>query len=204
VCNNTDRIKMELKIFELIVTLVIGACIIAVLASVLINFLNANKTGIKREQKSIVATGTMMGFFITYYAVLRFQITMIEFNNLYFRIPAIVICLLIMVLGAYVNITGRLKLGKNWSDHIKIYKNQSLIRTGVYKHIRHPLYASLIWMFYAGSIIFMNPLAFVLNTFIFVPFMYYRAKQEEALLQKTFKEYSSYKNNTWMFFPKVI
>ncbi|MGK0469242.1 MAG: protein-S-isoprenylcysteine O-methyltransferase Ste14, partial [Clostridium sp.] len=41
-------------------------------------------------------------------------------------------------------------------------------------------------------------------TFIFIPFMYYRAKQEETLLIQTFSEYNDYIKRTGMFFPKIF
>ena len=48
-----------------------------------------------------------------------------------------------------------------------------------------------------------NYLVFILNTIIFIPFMYYRAKQEEKELVKEFKEYKDYSKKTGMFFPKI-
>jgi protein-S-isoprenylcysteine O-methyltransferase Ste14 len=94
-------------------------------------------------------------------------------------------------------------LGKNWANQIKIYSKHTLITKGVYKIVRHPLYASLIWIFYACSVLYLNWLAFLLNTLIFVPMMNYRAKQEEELLEKQFKDYKRYKNKVGRFFPKL-
>jgi protein-S-isoprenylcysteine O-methyltransferase Ste14 len=34
--------------------------------------------------------------------------------------------------------------------------------------------------------------------------MYYRAKQEERLLEKEFKNYRAYKKEVGMFFPKLV
>jgi protein-S-isoprenylcysteine O-methyltransferase Ste14 len=44
----------------------------------------------------------------------------------------------------------------------------------------------------------------MLNTIVFIPFMYYRAKQEEKELTKTFKEYKDYQKRVGMFLPKLI
>jgi len=194
---------MLLVIFEYATIAIVGLCIMAILVSVLYNFANANPNKPKKEKRSIVATGTMMAFFVAYYLVLRFRISMLDYNNLYVRVPLIIVSLVVMVFGAYMNVSGRLSLGKNWSDHIKIYRDQTLVTEGMYRYVRHPLYASLIWMFIAGSIIFMNPLSLAMALLIFLPFMYYRAKQEEVLLQKTFKDYDDYRKKTGMFFPKL-
>lgn len=98
---------------------------------------------------------------------------------------------------------GRFRLGSNWANQVKIYKNQTLVTHGPYGFVRHPLYASLILMFYGGCLVYPNYLAFLANTLIFIPFMYYRAKQEEILLSKTFKEYKKYQKEVGMLFPKI-
>lgn len=59
-------------------------------------------------------------------------------------------------------------------------------------------------MFYASSLIYLNYLVFFANSFIFIPFMYYRAKQEEKLLSNKFKEYKNYQKEVGMFFPKIF
>lgn len=108
-----------------------------------------------------------------------------------------------IVIGTVINIIGRIQLKSNWANHIKIYKNHSLINRGIYKVVRHPLYASIMLMLFGGSIAYRNWLSAVLTAFVFIPFMYYRAKQEETLLQEEFTEYEEYKNTTGMFFPKL-
>ena len=103
-----------------------------------------------------------------------------------------------------MNILGRLSLGRNWANHIKIYSDHVLVSGGVYNIVRHPLYASLIWMFLGASLVYFNYLAFLAIAFVFSPFMYYRAKQEEELLLKEFEEYNAYQQKVGMFFPKIL
>ncbi|MCP4155991.1 MAG: isoprenylcysteine carboxylmethyltransferase family protein [bacterium] len=86
--------------------------------------------------------------------------------------------------------------------YIRIYNNHTFVAEGIYKKIRHPLYASLIWMFFAGGLICCNWAAPCANALIFIPFMIFRAKQEETLLIRHFTGYSSYRKSTGMFFPK--
>lgn len=191
-------------IFQLFVNIVIVSCLCALFVSIFVNFKNAKKTEqVKREKKSIVETGSMTGFFILFYLILRFRIGVLEYDNLPIRIIISIIGLGVIVFGTYVNIIGRVNLGANWSNQIRIYKDQTMIKTGPFKYLRHPLYASLIWMFFASSIIYFNWLAFLANSLIFLPFMYMRAKQEEIELTKQFgEEYISYQKKVGMFFPK--
>jgi protein-S-isoprenylcysteine O-methyltransferase Ste14 len=198
-----NYLKTPLGIFEAVSVFILGVCIIIILIAILINFIESNKSNVQKEKKSVVETGTMLLFFLFYYLSIRFGLGKIVYTNFYIRIPLMVFSLLVIIIGTYVNVSGRFKLGKNWANQIKIYKDHTLITKGVYKIVRHPLYASLIWMFYAGAIIYFNWIAFLLNTLIFIPFMYYRAKQEENLLTKQFKNYKQYQNNVGMFFPKL-
>ncbi len=182
---------------------IIGICLFALFTSIMINFAESSNKKIKREKKSIVETGTMTLFFIVFYILIRFKIG--EFIvNTQLRNYLIIIGLTLIVLGCIINIAGRFNLGQNWANQVKIYNNQTFVKKGMFKVVRHPLYSSLMLMFYGACLVYPNYLAFLANTFIFIPFMYYRAKQEESLLLKTFKEYKQYKKEVGMFFPKII
>ena len=192
------------KVLYLISNIVIMACFYLIVLAVLIDFIEfqkRNKT--KKEKKSIVETGTMFLFFFFFYYLIKFSIGKISLD---FGPTVIILNLfgmLILIIGCYVNIKGRFNLGKNWSNQIKIYNDHSFVSKGVYSFVRHPLYASIIWMFLASSIIYLNYLAFLATLFIFIPFMYYRAKQEEKLLIKEFENYKDYQIKVGMFFPKI-
>jgi protein-S-isoprenylcysteine O-methyltransferase Ste14 len=185
-----------------IADVVIGLCLFALFTSILINFVESKHKEVKKEKRSIVETGSMTLFFIFFYLLIRFKIGAFVVGD-FARVSLIIIGLIMIVFGCFVNIFGRFNLGKNWANQVKIYKNQTLVKVGVYRFVRHPLYASIMLMFYGACLVHLNYLAFFSNTFIFIPFMYYRAKQEEWLLSKTFKEYSKYQKEVGMFFPKL-
>jgi len=103
-----------------------------------------------------------------------------------------------------VNVRGRFNLGKNWSNQIKIYQDHYLVSSGVYHFVRHPLYGSIIWMFFGASLVYLNYLALLSNVLIFIPAMYFRAKQEEKMLMQEFPEYKEYQKRVGMFFPKFL
>ena len=189
---------------EIFSTLMIVLCALIIFTSILINFIESkSRKSVKKEKKSVVETGTMFAFFIILYLVIRFGILKIEIQSTSLKIILVIFGTLIIVLGTIFNVLGRLKLKQNWANQIRIYKNQTLIKKGVYGIVRHPLYASLIWVFYGASLVYHNILALLLNSLIFIPFMYYRAKQEEKLLIERFKEYKEYINKVGMFFPKI-
>ena len=166
------------------------------------NFKDAKKqkNNKKKEVKSIVETTSMTLFFIVIWLVISLKAGSFNYQNIYLDI----IFIIIYIIGVIFNLLGRYYLGKNWGNNVIIYNDHTLITNGVYKVVRHPLYASIIWMIYAVGILCQNYLVIILNSVVFIPFMYYRAKQEETELIKIFKEYNDYKKETGMFFPKII
>jgi hypothetical protein len=74
----------------------------------------------------------------------------------------------------------------------------------VYRVVRHPLYAGLIWMFTGAALVFQNWLALAATALIFFPGVYYRGKQEEKALIAQFPAYGEYRNHTGMFFPMAM
>ena len=204
--NNLANFNLDtpIAVFSSIVSIIIILCVITIFIAVLIDFIEfKGRKGIKKEKRSIVETGTMTLFFIIFYFVLRLRFGEIMIENAPVKVAITIIGVLSIVFGCIFNIKGRLELGKNWANQIKIYKSHTLITKGVYRIVRHHLYASLIWMFYGACLVYSNYLAFLLNSLIFVPFMYYRAKQEEELLTKQFKNYKNYILKVGMFFPKL-
>jgi protein-S-isoprenylcysteine O-methyltransferase Ste14 len=201
--NFIELSSSPLGILQITSLVIIILCTLAIILSIIINFSEANRRRVKQNKNSIVETGTMFLFFMIFYLTIRLNFGSFVINNLVLRIFLILTGLFIIVFGTFVNILGRINLGKNWANQVKIYENQTLVTSGVFRLVRHPLYASLIWIFYGASLVYVNYLAFLLNTFIFIPFIYYRAKQEEKLLIQEFKNYREYIQKVGMFFPKI-
>ena len=164
--------------------------VIALFGAILIDFiLYDSRKEVTAKKHSIVATGTMILFYIGYMQMVRFHV--LELDPL---LPkwASMIGIIMIYLGSAMNIIGRLTLKANWSDHIKIYKDHTLITHGIFRFVRHPLYASLFVMLFGGALVFSNIACALLTAFIFIPFMTYRARQEEKMLIEAFPEYLSY------------
>lgn len=187
---------------NLISDIVILICLFALSIAIILNFFESNNK-IAKEKKSVVETGSMVGFFVFFYALIRFKIGFVSLPILGIYIFKI-IGLITIIFGCYINILGRRSLGKNWANQVTIYQDQTLIQKGAYKYVRHPLYSSIIWMFYGSCLVYSNYYGFIATTLIFIPFMYYRAKQEEKLLSERFEEYKDYQKKTGMFFPKFM
>lgn len=112
--------------------------------------------------------------------------------------------LLLFYGGIGVNLLGRKWLGSNWSDQIRIRETHVLVQSGIYRWIRHPLYASTIGLLLGAGLVYSNALVLILTAVAFVPMMIFRARQEELHLLRTFPEYADYRLRAGMFLPRLI
>jgi len=83
-------------------------------------------------------------------------------------------------------------------------KTTKLVTTGIYKHIRHPLYSSLLFL--AWGIFFKLPsLTGIALVSVTTAFLYATAKTDEAeCIQYFGNDYQEYMTRTKMFIPKVF
>jgi protein-S-isoprenylcysteine O-methyltransferase Ste14 len=190
----------ELQTFEGFARLITTLCTTTVLTAVFINFLLARTSRkVRARRNSFVETGSMLAFFSAFYLLIRLHIGVREIPVIHY--PLAITGLLLLVLGAAVNVMGRFNLGRNWGNQVIIYADHTLVTGGVYRVVRHPLYASLIWMFLGASLVFQNWASLAATALLFIPGMYYRGKQEEIALMAQFPDYWQYRNQTGMFFP---
>ncbi len=192
-------------IFIVMIQSLICLCVFSVFIAIFLDFaLYSRKEQVHKEKKSIVETGTMTLFFLIFYGILRSRVGIVVLPIKLLNEILMILGTVMIAVGCIMNIMGRFNLGRNWANQIKIYEEHTLVQTGMYKIVRHPLYASIIFMFYGACLVYKNLLCFTAVTLVFIPFMYYRAKQEETLLTSWFPEYTVYRQKTGMFFPKLF
>jgi protein-S-isoprenylcysteine O-methyltransferase Ste14 len=79
----------------------------------------------------------------------------------------------------------------------------SLIKSGPYKYVRHPMYSALIVIFLAliiDEFLVLRLLVYLALTATLVAKQFY----EEGLLKKEFGQYRYYQENTWRIIPFVF
>jgi len=192
-------------LFYIVIQTIICLCVFSIFLSVFINFaLFSKNTIVQKQKKSIVETGTMTLFFFVFYLILVSRLGVISVSQSFLKELLMVLGTIIIVTGCIINIKGRFNLGKNWANQINIYQEHTLVQTGMYRIVRHPLYSSTILMFYGACLAYRNAVSLIAVTAVFVPFMYYRARQEEILLEQKFPQYHEYKLCTGMLLPKIL
>ncbi|MHC4728249.1 MAG: protein-S-isoprenylcysteine O-methyltransferase [Planctomycetota bacterium] len=94
-------------------------------------------------------------------------------------------------------------LGLNWSAIPQIKQEHSLVTDGIYRHIRHPMYAAhLLWAI-AQGLLLENWLAGWAFLVVFVPFYLIRAPKEERMMLEQFDEqYRQYMSRTGGIVPR--
>jgi protein-S-isoprenylcysteine O-methyltransferase Ste14 len=188
--------------FDLVVTFAAALCVGSALAAVAVNHvLNRPGADVRRRIRSPVATLSMLGFMAAMTAVVWLRLGVLPLAELPRR-GMLLLGLTIMLIGAALNVVGRLNLGRNWADQVTEYADQSLVQHGAYAVVRHPLYTSIVWMFVGASLISRNMVLLGCTFFVFIPAMVFRARQEEQLLEKRFPEYDDYRRRVGMLFPR--
>jgi len=96
-------------------------------------------------------------------------------------------------------------LQANWSPSLEIYTGHTLITNGIYRHLRHPMYASQwVWVM-AQILLLQNWIAGPINLLVFLPFYFLRVRAEEQMLLATFGEqYRAYMARTGRVLPKLL
>jgi protein-S-isoprenylcysteine O-methyltransferase Ste14 len=95
-------------------------------------------------------------------------------------------------------------LGQNWSQSLEIRKGHQLVTHGVYRSVRHPMYASIwIWCL-AQGLLLENWLAGWYALLGFSLMYFVRTPREEAMMCQTFgDEYRDYMRRTGRLFPRM-
>lgn len=175
--------------------------------AVVVNFIEAggrHRVEIGKKKEHIIATLSMSIYFIClFYIVTQFYIPLPTFSlSLYVALE--IISIFLTCFGTMLNIWGRISLGKNWSDPIAVYQDQTLATHGAYAWVRHPLYAGLVLYGYGLALAYQSFFGIFIHWFIFAYAMKQRALAEEKMLLEKFPEYAEYTKNVGLFFPKIL
>jgi len=106
--------------------------------------------------------------------------------------------------GLMTAIAGRVHLGDNWAniEDYQVLPEQSLVTKGIYRYIRHPIYAGDMFLLVGLQLALNSKLVFAM----FAPSLVIakQAVAEESILAKQFPTYDKYKAQTKRFIPFVL
>ncbi len=95
-------------------------------------------------------------------------------------------------------------LARNWSPALEIFEGHSLVTGGVFRYIRHPMYAAHLLWGVAQVFLLQNWIAGFSMLVTFLPGYFYRVRVEERMMLEHFgDEYRSYMDHTGRVIPRV-
>jgi protein-S-isoprenylcysteine O-methyltransferase Ste14 len=108
----------------------------------------------------------------------------------------------LLLAGSLVGIAGAVCLRGNRTIFPEPRAGSSLIETGIYRHIRHPLYLSVILLSLAWGC-WRHSLWCMLVCSVLAVFLVVKAASEERRLCRRFPGYPAYQQRTARFLPGV-
>jgi len=112
--------------------------------------------------------------------------------------------LLLLILGYAIRASAIRSLGKYFTGTVVIKNDHQLIRTGLYKYLRHPAYTGTLLAHLGLGLAFANWFSVLLSSVPFLLVAMYRMHVEEQALAASFgDEYSSYCDTSKRLIPGV-
>jgi protein-S-isoprenylcysteine O-methyltransferase Ste14 len=106
-------------------------------------------------------------------------------------------------LGVGTSIWARLSLGANWSGVVTLKKEHELVRKGLYRWIRHPIYTGILVGFIGTAMIRGHLRGWLGFVIVWLTF-YFKARREESFLRQEFSDgFEEHARQTGMFLPRL-
>ncbi len=115
-----------------------------------------------------------------------------------------VVSLILIIAGLGLRIAAILNLGKSFSSNVAIQANQTVLKTGLYRWMRHPSYTGLVVIFCSVGVHSQNWIGLLLATVPTTAALLYRIHVEEIALREHFgEEYVDYCRRTRRLIPGI-
>ena len=117
---------------------------------------------------------------------------------------AIVAGIVIFVFGLWIFRRSHKDLGRNWSVTLEIREKHKLVTRGLYRFIRHPMYASFLLIALAQAFLLPNWVAGLSGLVGLAVLFFMRINVEERMMLDTFgEEYRVYSGKTKRIIPYI-
>lgn len=152
-----------------------------------------------------VEKATLTGMFLTFFFLPIVYLGTGEPAVLDYRLPDWIPLVGAALLPPYLWLFWRAHadLGSNWSPGLDLREDQTLVSQGVYKRMRHPMYAAIWLGVLAQPLLIQNWLAGAAVVPVFLAMYLTRIPMEEAMLRARFgAAWDAYAARTGALFPK--
>jgi protein-S-isoprenylcysteine O-methyltransferase Ste14 len=104
--------------------------------------------------------------------------------------------------GIAFAIWARVHLGSNWSARVTVKEAHSLVRTGPYRYVAHPIYSGIVLGMLGTAVTLGQWSDLVAAGFVLAAFII-KSRVEEARMRETFPEYAQYRAETPAIIPFI-
>jgi protein-S-isoprenylcysteine O-methyltransferase Ste14 len=108
----------------------------------------------------------------------------------------------LIFVGGYFGIGGLQALGRNRTVFPKPRADGELVQGGVFKFVRHPLYASLIHLGLGWALLWQSWITAAVSL-VMTAQLYQKSLREEAWLREKFPDYAAYAKRVKRFIPRL-
>ena len=155
-----------------------------------------------RRREQVLLGGAFFGLFIV---PLVYVLTdQPEFAS-YAPIPAqIILGALVFAGSLWLFVRAHKELGRQWSASLEIREKHALVRSGIYRHVRHPMYTSFWLWALAQAILLPNLIAGPIGL-VSVGFLYFMriGREEQMMLEAFGDDYRAYMAQTKRIVPGI-
>jgi protein-S-isoprenylcysteine O-methyltransferase Ste14 len=193
--------------------LILKICLILLLALRFHFTITANRKyhQIRRQRPVVIKAG----FWANYFPEIISQITIIVTSLSFFEVgtPGKAVQwqiiprlsgFIIFLIGWGIEIRAIKTLGSNYSPDLHIRKGQELIRSGMYRFVRHPYYLGTILCHLGMALTLLSYPGMSFTIAILIPALSFRIRAEEKLLSRYFQsDYKNYRHRTGSLLPRL-
>ena len=153
--------------------------------------------------------GDLFSFFIPWVTIMFLAVAVALWEFAWVRDPRITLSapfitgVLFIAIGGSISMTAVITLRRFYSSFLVIREDHQLIRHGIYRHIRHPVYTGTM-LAMLGLPLCLSSVCGFLVMLLVIPRFLSRMRMEEALLIEEFgAEYEAYRETTKKLIPFV-
>jgi protein-S-isoprenylcysteine O-methyltransferase len=119
-------------------------------------------------------------------------------------VPVVLAGFLVVLMGVAFSIRARLILGSNWSNRVTVKENHTLVRTGPYRIVRHPIYSGIL-VGMLGSAVQRGGIRCFAGVLICGLSFWLKTRAEERFMVQSFgKEYLQYCHTVKALVPFIF
>jgi protein-S-isoprenylcysteine O-methyltransferase Ste14 len=164
----------------------------------------ARSVGGRRDQLLLGASLTGLAIVPLIYVIVSFVAGSPVFADYPFNPLQGWVGLMLMLGALWLFYETHRQLGKNWSVTLDTRKKHALVSTGLYAHVRHPMYSAFWLLAVAQAALLPNWIAGLAGIVGWGTLFFLRVAREEQLMIDTFGEdYRAYMRRTARIIPRV-